>query len=273
MVVVTSWLHRCAVIAAAFTLLAILSGAWVTSTRAVAPPPSTPVTIHLAMASVAAALLIVLGIWLILGKVRALGWMLLAAAIAEGGLGSTSAAISQAVLAHILFALSLVAVFRTSKAWAEGPELVVDQGWPSLRSMGVATPVLVLAQVTLGAAYRHKAMGLTWHIVGAMVVALTILIVGMCTMQAYPKHTALRFAAILLLSVTVAQVMLGIATVTTEMLAPDSVVPVGVILATMGHVTVGALTLASSLVLAVQIRRNVQKPVEEPQEGETAVGA
>ncbi|HEY7338616.1 MAG TPA: hypothetical protein VH639_27255 [Bryobacteraceae bacterium] len=269
----TSWLHRCAVIAAAFTLLAILSGAWVTSTRAIVPPPSTPVSIHLTTASIAAGLVILLGIWLLVGKVRALGWMLLAAAIAEGGLGSSTAVISQAVLAHILFALTLVAVFRTSKAWADGPEFVVDQGWPSLRSMGVATPVLVMAQVVLGAAYRHKAMGLTWHIVGAMVVALTVLIVGMCTMQAYPKHRALRFAAVLLLSVVLAQVMLGIATITTEMLAPDNVVPVAVILSTMGHVAVGSLTLASSLVLAIQIRRNVQKAVEEPEEGETAVGA
>jgi heme A synthase len=149
--------------------------------------------------------------------------------------------------------------------------LVFDQGWPSLRSMAVATPVVVLTQVMLGVAFRHKAAGLTWHIVGAMVTALMVLILGMCVMQAYPKHRVLRPAAIALLCAALVQVLLGIATITVEMLAPDNAVPASVVFSAMAHVAVGAVTLAASLALAIQVRRNVQRPVEE--EAERAAGA
>ena len=132
--------------------------------------------------------------------------------------------------------------------------------------MASAAPVLVLAQVMLGAAYRHRAMGLAWHIVGAMVVALTILIVGMCVMQGCGMHRALRPAGIALLIIGLTQVLLGFAALTTEMLAPDNTTPLPVILSTVAHVGVAAATLAASLVLAIQVRRNVRKPAEEPEE-------
>jgi heme A synthase len=272
---VTSWLHRFAVLVAAFTLFAISSGAWVTSNRAIPVPPTTPEKIHLLLGSVAAGLIVVLALWLFTAKFRALGGALLVVAIAQGGLGETSAAISHAIVAQILLALVMAAMILTSKAWQSGPDIVLDQGWPSLRSMSVVTPVFVMAQVTLGAGFRHKAIGLTWHIVGAMVVALTILIVGMCVMQAYPTHRALRPAALMLLCTALAQVLLGIATITAEMVAPDNAVPTSVILSTIGHVTVGAITLTASLMLAMQVRRNVQKPIEEAEEATTerAAGA
>jgi hypothetical protein len=270
---VRPWLHRYAVVAAAFTLLAIVSGAWVTSTRAVPGAPAGIQKIHLGVTAVAAALTVGLSLWLVLARLRALGWALLAACAVEGALGQTSAAIPHAVLAQILLALAVATVMRTSKGWDAGPDLVFDQGWPSLRSMAVATPVVVFTQIMLGAAFRHKAAGLTWHIVGAMVTALTVLILGMCVMQAYPKHRVLRPAAIALLCAALAQVLLGIAAVTAEVLAPDNTVPASVILFTIAHVAVGAITLAASLALAVQIRRNVQRPVEEAEEGEKAAGA
>jgi hypothetical protein len=264
-------LHRYAVVAAAFTLLAILSGACVTSMRAVPGAPAAIERIHLGIAAVAAALVVGLSLSLVLARLRALGWTLLAVCVTEGALGQTSAAIAHAGLAQILFAIVMAVAMRTSKRWEAGPDLVFDQGWPSLRSMAVATPVVVLTQAMLGVVFRHKAAGLTWHIVGAMVTALTILILGMCVMQAYPKHHVLRPAAIWLLSAVLVQVLLGIATITAEMLAPDNVIPASVILSTMAHIAVGAVTLAASLALAIQIRRNVQKPVEE--EAERAASA
>jgi heme A synthase len=258
-------------VAAAFTLLAILSGAWVTSTRAVSGAPAGIEKIHLGVTAVATALVVALSLWLVLAKLRGLGWALLAVCVAQGALGQMSAAIAHAVLAQILFALAVAVVIRTSKRWEAGPDLVFDQGWPSLRSMAVATPVVVLTQVMLGVAFRHKAAGLTWHIVGAMVTALMVLILGMCVMQAYPKHRVLRPAAIALLCAALVQVLLGIATITVEMLAPDNAVPASVVFSAMAHVAVGAVTLAASLALAIQVRRNVHRPVEE--EAERAAGA
>ena len=267
------WLHPFAVMVAALTLLTIMLGAWVTSARSAPPIFLFIEQIHSGAGRAAAALLVVLAVWLMAAQRRGLGLTLLAAAVAETVLGEFLAPITHAILAQVLFTLTAIAAVCTSNGWELGPEIVMDQGWPSLRSMAAVTPVFVLAQVTLGATFRHKAMGLTWHIVGAMVIALLVLILGMCTMQPYPKHRALRPAAIALLSVALAQVLLGIAAVTAEMLAPDNTAPPSVIISTISHVAVGAATLAASLILAVQIRRNVRRSAEETEENETAASA
>jgi heme A synthase len=149
----------------------------------------------------------------------------------------------------------------------------MDAGWPSLRSLAVITPIFVLGQVILGAAFRHKTGGLTWHIVGAMVVSLLVLLLGMFVMQQFPKHQALRPGAIAMLSLVLLQVLLGIAAITTEMLASSNTVPASVTHSTAAHVAVGSLTLAATLVLSIQIRRNVQKPAEEPEEDESTAKA
>jgi heme A synthase len=263
---VGKWLYRYAAIGAAFTFLTVLAGALVTTEREAPLPPALPVKIHLGLAVIAAALVAALAIWLVAAGWRALGAFLLVLVAAEGAAGEFQAVISHAILAQILFAIAVAAVVCTSKGWQQGPDVILDHGWPSLRSMASAAPVLVLAQVALGAALRHRAMGLTGHIVGAMVVALAILIVGMCVMQGCGKHRALRPAGIALLSIVLAQVLLGMAAITTEMLAPDNTVPLPVILSTVAHVATGAATLAASLVLAIQVRRNVRKPAEEPEE-------
>jgi hypothetical protein len=57
------------------------------------------------------------------------------------------------------------------------------------------------------------------------------------------------------------------------MLVPDNTAPPPVIISTIMHVAVGAATLAASLILAVQIRRNVQKSAEEPEDNENAASA
>lgn len=64
--------------------------------------------------------------------------------------------------------------------------------------------------------------------------------------------------------------LLGVVAITAEMLAPVNAVPLTVILSTAAHVIVGSLTLAASLVLAIQIRRNVQQAPEEPEEDEAS---
>src|SRR6202020_728090 len=61
-----------------------------------------------------------------------------------------------------------IAVF-TSRSWQQGPQLVNDYGAPSLRSLAILTPSLVLVQIALGAAFRHGAIGVMAHVIGAMV--------------------------------------------------------------------------------------------------------
>jgi heme A synthase len=61
------------------------------------------------------------------------------------------------------------------------------------------------------------------------------------------------------------QVFLGISVFTLESMGMEKALPM--VMLTVAHVAVGALTLATSVVLAIQIRRNVCKPAPEEEEG------
>jgi len=263
-------LYPYSILVALCVFTAIICGAWVTSVRAV--PGSADATInglHFAVGIGTAVLMLGLSIGLVVADFRVLGGMALVLTALDSVCGINAAPVSHAVCAPLLLAVAAASVACTSTTWRRGPELVYDSGWPSLRSLAVITPAFVLAQVILGAAFRHKVAGLTWHILGAMVVSLAVLLLGMFVMQQFPKHPALRPPAIALLTLVLVQVLLGIAAITAEMMAPDNTVPQSVMLWTAAHVAVGSLTLAASVVLSIQIRRNVLKPVEEAEEGQT----
>lgn len=158
-----------------------------------------------------------------------------------------------ACLAQVLFAATVAAVLLSSPD--RKPDIVVDGGWPSLRSLSVVTPVLVFVQILLGAAFRHKAMGIMPHIAGAIVVALLILLTGMFVTQQCPQHRSLKPAAVVLMTTVFTQVFLGIGALTMRMI--NSTDTPSVILVTGAHVVVGALTLGANVALSVQIRTHV----------------
>jgi heme A synthase len=77
----------------------------------------------------------------------------------------------------------------------------------------------------------------------------------------FPEHGTLKPAAITLLLATFVQVFLG---VTAYVLGEQPATPkLPMILITVAHVAIGAITLASSIVLAIQVRRNVRARVVE----------
>ncbi len=63
--------------------------------------------------------------------------------------------------------------------------------------------------------------------------------------------------------VTLVQVMLGVGAYYARLNAERN--PVAMVILTVAHVATGALTLASSIVLAIQIRRNVHEQAHQPQ--------
>jgi len=149
-----------------------------------------------------------------------------------------------------------IAVF-TSPSWNEGPELVSDYGFPSLRSMAIICPASVFVQVFLGAAFRHRAMGVLPHVVWAMLVALIVLLAGAFTMNQLPNHKALKKPAVTLLVITFAQVFLGMYAYLLR--AQNSTTTPAVLVGVVAHVATGALTLAASIVLSIQIRNVTPK--------------
>jgi hypothetical protein len=258
-------LHRCAVTAAAFCLLSVLSGAIVTSGGIASSGGPGFERIHEIISVVTAVLIAIAGIWMVARQPAKFGSALLVTLLAEGALGSLQKTpgleVLHAVLGQILLSMIVAAAVLTSAGWAKEPELVMDHGWPSLGSLGKITPVFVLGQVALGAAFRHKVMGVMPHLVGAMVIVMLILCICIFVMQQFPTHTPLRPCANLLMGIAFAQIFLGIAAFTVRTMTTQATpVVIGV---TSAHATVGALTLAVAVLLHMQIRRHVLPRREE----------
>jgi len=272
------------------TLLLVVAGATVTSKEAGLSVPDWPLsygklfpemtggvlfeTGHRMIATLVGILTIILAVWLQRMDprpwMRKLGWVALGSVVAQGLLGRMTVlmlqpppvSVAHACLAQLFFSTTVAIALFTSRGWQKGVSPVEDYGRPRLRTLAVVAPILVLGQVALGAAFRHRALTLLPHILGAVVVTLAILLVGMFVLQQFGKHPALRQAATVLLSVTGLQVLLGVAAYYTRVQAEQ--IPLAMVLTTVAHVATGALTLASTIVLSIQIRRNVQVPAVHP---------
>ena len=157
----------------------------------------------------------------------------------------------------MFFAATVAVALLTSQLWkreAEIPDGLVKPA--SLRTFSLITVALVVAQIALGAAVRHKVMGAGLHITFAMLVALAIVILGVLVTNQCPTHRTLRPTAVAMMVIAGAQVFLGFGAFIVRMMADENTLPVRI--ATMAHVTTGALTLASTVVLALEIRRNLR---------------
>jgi hypothetical protein len=219
--------------------------------------------LHNATAILASVLAIVLAFLLARHKQRSLALRLALLTLVAGALGTPAwiakagpwLALLHSVSSHLLFALVTAAVVVVSPIWQLPPDPVPDTGWPSLRSLAVITPVFVVIQIVLGAAFRHQIMGVLAHIAGAIIVALLLLLTGMFVTQQCPNHKSLKPPAVAVMTLAFVQVFLGIGALTMRMM--NNTYTIGVAGVTVAHVVVGALTLGANVVLALQIRRHV----------------
>ncbi len=218
---------------------------------------------HMALAVLVALLSLAIAGWITArgGANRPIGIVLFLLVLAEGGLGSSSLnpamkpwiPVFHATLAPLFLAALASAALVVSPGWQTESGTVKDGGWPSLRSMAILTPVLVVIQIFFGAAFRHEAMGIMSHIAGAILTALLILLAGMFVNQQCSEHKPLKRGAVMLMSVAFTQVGLGMAAISIRMMTSTNTTPV--ILLTGAHVMIGSLTLAANVVLSLEIRR------------------
>jgi heme A synthase len=254
----SSWLHRYTVLLAVCAFLLIGSGALLTST--IRPLPGTTAgaalrapgleQIHLIFAFVVGVLTLALVVW----YRQPAGWMLLAGAIIAGVSGHY-AAIPHAILAPILFSGYAAIAVVTADSWSR-PAVPVPDLWPPLRKMAMLAPILMALQITLGAAFRHNAMGVVWHILNAGIVLLLVMVLGVSLLRQFPEHPSLRPAAIALLVIAGVQVLLGFFVYMVLLIVSQNnqtLVISGVL-----HVLNGSLTLAASVVLTLLLRRSEQ---------------
>jgi heme A synthase len=266
----TPWLHRYAIFVAFCALLAIAAGAIVTSLErpiAVTPVPAAINPAFEFWHHMAGGVAVVLMLVLAVGLRSQLGWIALGAGILDGIVGAKAitqalpqlSGILHAILAQVFFAAIVAIAVVTSESWKKGPEPIEDSWRPSMRSLAMAILAVVLLQITLGAAYRYRALGVLWHIMNAMIVLLLILIVAVFLVRRFPEHPTLRPAAVALAVITSIQVMLGFTTFMMLILFPET--SLAVVITSVLHVVTGSLTLGASIALAIQIRYNLAATV------------
>jgi heme A synthase len=115
-----------------------------------------------------------------------------------------------------------------------------------------------LAQLLLGAAFRHNGMKLAPHLFGAVVVTTILVWTVMRTLSDFSQHKELRRPAMLLLCLIILQLSLGFIAWMMRIsyaAAPQPMLPA--VLSTVAHVVNGALVLATCVVLAIQTQRHV----------------
>src|SRR5215831_18152740 len=194
------WLHRCAIILAALALLSVFTGAAVTSNEE--RPLYWVGQIHLWLSAGVTVFTIALVLWLRsagaaswLGRV---GSMALAIVTVEAGLGfpplpqAPAIRIVHAFLAQIFFPLTVTVTALTSIRWKPNPAPLEGAG--ALLLAAKVTPFVVLAQVALGTLFRHGALGVGPHLMGAFLVALVMLAMALPVIYG-PEYPTLQLAA------------------------------------------------------------------------------
>lgn len=233
---------------------------------------------HRLVASTVGFLTIVLAIWLWRRDDRRwLRWFGVAAlgvVIVQGILGGLTVlyllpdpiSIGHAGLAQIFFCMMVAITVFSSEKWRSGADVVDDA---KLRRIATATVAVVYTQIVLGAAMRHTASGLAipdfptafggwlpphWngniainfaHRVGAVIASVMVIwLVSHIRRHHWTNRWLVRPASVLALLV-LAQVTLGAYVIWT---ARD-------IYINSAHVMIGALVLASSVVVALRAHR------------------
>ena len=281
---------------ACWTFLLIIAGALVTSNEAGLSVPDWPTSFgslykipklvggvkfehtHRMIAQVAGLLTIILAAWTWRVEkrrwLRILGFAALGTVIAQGILGGITVlfylppAVSSAhaALAQTFFCIAVAIAVFTGRRWIEEqPRVEFDQRRPSLFTLTMLSIFVLYVQLLLGAMFRHH--GLSWwpHVVHAVVVSFVLAWTAVRALSVYSHVEAVRRPAILMLSLLIAQLCLGFTAFLTRIAwGKNAVQPeLPMVISTVAHVAVGALLLATAVILAIQVWRHVPVAFEE----------
>ena len=172
---------------------------------------------------------------------------------------------AHATLAQTFFCLLVAAALLSGRRWMESaPRQIADTRRPRLSTLTLATAAAVYLQLILGAAFRHSAIKLLPHLVGAAVVSALVLWTVTRVLTDYGRIASLRRPAVLLLGILLVQLGLGFGSFLTKVdWGKDAPQPLlSMVVVTVAHVAVGALLLATSVVLAIQARRHLMSAAE-----------
>jgi len=288
--------HVLSLVVACATLVVITAGALVTSNDAGLSVPDWPTSFgylvkvpyfvggvryewtHRMLAGSLITLTLTIAIWTFLAeKRRWMRWLAIGAfctVIAQAILGGLTVLLFQpplvstahAVVAQTFFCIAVAIAMFTGRRWVEEqPRVEFDQRRPSLFTLTLLSIFVLYVQLFLGGMFRHH--GLSWwpHVAHAVVVSFVLAWTAVRALTAYANVEAIRRPAVVMLSLVIAQLCLGfLAFLTRVSWGHDAVQPeLPMVISTVTHVAVGALLLASTVVLAIQVWRHAPLAFEE----------
>ncbi|HXL82301.1 MAG TPA: COX15/CtaA family protein [Pyrinomonadaceae bacterium] len=291
--------HRFALIVACATFFLIIAGALVTSHDAGLATPDWPLANgqvfpkmvgnlfweygHRLVAATVGLLTIGLVIFLFAKEsrrwVRRLGFLALAAVIAQGLLGGLTVKLMQplavsaahATLAQLFFCTTVSLAVFTSRSWIEERPTIDEQGSLAIRYVCIAAAATIFLQLIIGATLRHSA---TWdkplptdllltHVGGAVAVTLLLGSAALLVLRRHRDEPFLTRPAVVALALLVVQLFLGLAAYITRTASPNDPQPLNPMVGvTVAHVACGALVFATTIVLTLRVFK-VLRPAEQ----------
>ena len=284
------WHHRIAVLIAVVTFVVIGAGALVTSEEAglsvpdwptsyghyVKWPPLFPGVVYehshrvIAWVTGMCTLAIAFWTWFVDNRrwMKYLAFGALGTIVAQGILGGMTVlhnlppAISTAhsAVGQTFFCIAMAIAVFTGRQWVEEtPQLVADGGHPKLIVLCWYSILILYIQLIFGGMFRHHGMSWAPHVINAVSVALILTWTGVRAILQFSRVEPIRRSAVLLLFLLVVQIFLGFAAFFTRVAEIPGIAPSDfwLVLSTVAHVAVGALLLATTVVLTLQTWRHV----------------
>lgn len=278
------------------TFIVITAGALVTSNDAGLSVPDWPTSFgylvkvphfvggvryewsHRMLAGTLVSLTMAIAIWtLLVEKRRWLRWLAVGAfctVIAQATLGGLTVLLFQppwistahATVAQTFFCIAVAIALFTGRKWVEEqPRVEFDQRRPSLTTLTWLSILVMYVQLILGGMFRHHGMSWWPHVVHAVIVSFVLSWTAVRAISVYSNIEAVRRPAIVMLSLLITQLGLGFTAFLTRVAWGRSAAQpeLPMVAATVAHVAVGALLLATTVVLAIQVWRHVPVAFEE----------
>jgi cytochrome c oxidase assembly protein subunit 15 len=284
------------VFTACATLVVITAGALVTSNDAGLSVPDWPTSFgylikvpnfvggvryewtHRILAGSLVSLTLTIAVWtLLVERRRWLRWLAVGAlctVLTQAILGGLTVLLFQppavsaahATVAQTFFCIAVVIAIFTGRRWVqEPPRVEFDTRRPSLFVLTLLSIFVLYVQLILGAMFRHHGMSWWPHVVNAALVAFVLTWTAVRAVSQYSEIEAVKKPAIIALSLLISQLCLGfLAFLTRVAWGRDALQPeLPMVISTVAHVAVGALLLATTVVLAIQVWRHVPVAFEE----------
>lgn len=233
---------------------------------------------HRMVAGTLVTLTLAIAIWtLLVERRRWLRWLAVGAfctVIAQAILGGLTVLFLQppavstahATVAQTFFCIAVAIAVFTGRKWIEEqPQVEFDSRRPSLYTLTWLSIFVLYVQLILGGMFRHHGMSWWPHVLHAGIVAFVLAWTAVRALSVYSRIEAVRRPAIIMLSLLIVQLCLGFTAFLTRVAwGKDAVQPeLPMVAATVAHVAVGALLLATTVVLAIQVWRHVPVAFEE----------